>query len=485
MGRWQGKYVIGLTGNIAMGKSTIRKMLEHLGAYTIDADGLAHQVMAPGAPAYQPIVETFGKWLLDNERRIDRAKLGAVAFAHPDALSRLEGLTHPIISKGIDTLVTRATQPVVVVEAIKLIDGQLGGQVDTVWVVDTAPQIQIERLMKRGLSEQDARKRIDTQNPQREKLAKADVVISNSGAPQDTWVQVEREWNRITAARGIKVNDSVITVQTSRPVPQPAPQPVQTTAPQAKPPTQTQPAAQPGQQPTSQPIRQPTQQPAAQLNPAPSPTVTAAPPVIVTPIKRSTGSMQTVPSNGQVQQATPQPAPIQQQPQPPAQPMEQLSINIRRGMPGNAETIANLINQMTGKSLSRMDVMTAFGEKSYLLAEVNGVPSGLAGFQVENLITCMDEFLFAPNAPAEVLAEPMLKAVEEKSRELQSEVGFMFLPNSASAGVSKVFQDMGYIKMDVEQVKLPDWREAAEEAQPPNTQMWAKKLRAERVLKPL
>src|SRR5436853_4668864 len=96
VGRWANKYVIGLTGNIGMGKSLVRKMAEHLGAYTIDADGLAHQVMAPGAPAYIPVLETFGKWIMDSEKRIDRGKLGAVAFSHPEALARLEALTHPI-----------------------------------------------------------------------------------------------------------------------------------------------------------------------------------------------------------------------------------------------------------------------------------------------------------------------------------------------------------------------------------------------------
>src|SRR5262245_52167240 len=218
VGRWANKYVIGLTGNIGMGKSLVRKMLEHLGAYTIDADGLAHQVMAPGAPAYQPVIETFGRWILDKENKVERTKLGAVVFSHPEALARLEALTHPIVGHGIDTLVSRAKQPIVVIEAIKLLETPMGGQVDAIWVVDAAPQIQLERLMgKRGMSEYEARKRIETQNPQREKLAKASVVITNNGTPQDVWVQVEREWNKITAARGVQQRtDEVRTVQVSQ-----------------------------------------------------------------------------------------------------------------------------------------------------------------------------------------------------------------------------------------------------------------------------
>src|SRR5260221_4820855 len=135
VGRWANKYVIGLTGNIGMGKSLVRKMLEHLGAYTIDADGLAHQVMAPGAPAYAPAIETFGKWILDAQNRVDRTKLGAVVFSHPEALARLEEMTHPIAGQGIDTLVSRAKQPIVVIEAIKLLVGTRSSPVESIWVV--------------------------------------------------------------------------------------------------------------------------------------------------------------------------------------------------------------------------------------------------------------------------------------------------------------------------------------------------------------
>jgi dephospho-CoA kinase len=83
---WPGKYVIGLTGNIATGKSVVRRMLEHLGAYTIDADALSHRVISKGAPGYQPVLEAFGKWLLDKDEQINRAKLGTLVFADKEAL---------------------------------------------------------------------------------------------------------------------------------------------------------------------------------------------------------------------------------------------------------------------------------------------------------------------------------------------------------------------------------------------------------------
>lgn len=192
MGHWNDKYVIGITGNIATGKSLVRKMLQHLGAYTIDADGLAHQIMAPNAPAYRPAIEWFGRWIVDGEGRIDREKLGAVAFSHTEALKRLESITHPIIGRAIDTLVSRSKKPIVAVEAIKLLEGDLATKVDAIWVIDSTIEKQLDRLMKtRGLSEEEARKRIAVQNPQADKLKAAHLIIQNNGDPNATFEQVK------------------------------------------------------------------------------------------------------------------------------------------------------------------------------------------------------------------------------------------------------------------------------------------------------
>jgi dephospho-CoA kinase len=94
MSAWPGKYVIGLTGNIATGKSVVRKMLEHLGAYGIDADALGHRAMAKGAPGYKPIVKTFGEWILGPDGQINRSRLGKIVFSDPEALAALESILH-------------------------------------------------------------------------------------------------------------------------------------------------------------------------------------------------------------------------------------------------------------------------------------------------------------------------------------------------------------------------------------------------------
>ena len=197
MSNWPGKYVIGLTGNIATGKSVVRRMLEHLGAYTIDSDALSHRATAKGAPGYKPVVENFGKWILNADGEINRGKLGELVFRDPSALEKLEDIIHPLVEQAVDVLVKRASQSVVVIEAIKLLESQLRQGCDSVWVAYAPEEIQIERIMrKRGLTREQAIQRISAQSPQSDKVAAADVVIRNIGSYEDLWKQVNNAWKQ-------------------------------------------------------------------------------------------------------------------------------------------------------------------------------------------------------------------------------------------------------------------------------------------------
>ncbi len=199
MSNWPGKYIIGLTGNIATGKSVVRKMLEHLGAYGIDADALAHRAISRGAPGYQQVVDTFGKWMLDETGEIDRAKLGRLVFSDPQALRQLEAIVHPLVKIAIDLLIRRAIQRVIVIEAIKLLEGKLAGACDTIWVTTAPESVQKDRLMaRRGQKEQDALQRIHAQPAQGLKTAAANVVIQNSGSYDEVWKQVVAAWKTIS-----------------------------------------------------------------------------------------------------------------------------------------------------------------------------------------------------------------------------------------------------------------------------------------------
>jgi dephospho-CoA kinase len=197
LSHWPGKYVIGLTGNIGTGKTVVRRMLEHLGAYTIDADALSHRAIAKGAPGYGPVVEHFGKWILAKDGEVDRAKLGSLVFRDPAAMQALEQIVHPLVRKAVDVLARRATQPVVVIEAIKLLEGDLRRTCDTIWVTYAPQVVQVERLTrKRGISREEALQRINAQAAQTGKIEAANVVIRNIGSYDELWKQVTQAWKK-------------------------------------------------------------------------------------------------------------------------------------------------------------------------------------------------------------------------------------------------------------------------------------------------
>ena len=197
MSKWTGKYVIGLTGNIGTGKSVVRRMLEHLGAYGIDADALAHRATAKGAPGYQQVIDMFGRWIVDKDGEINRTRLGKVVFSDREALTTLESIVHPLVLQAVDWIITRSSQPVIVVEAIKLLESNLYRQCDSVWVVYAPPEVQLARLIqKRQMSEAEARQRIAAQPPQEKKMAAAKVVIQNAGSFEETWKQVMGAWSK-------------------------------------------------------------------------------------------------------------------------------------------------------------------------------------------------------------------------------------------------------------------------------------------------
>lgn len=377
MSRWPGKYVIGLTGNIATGKSVVRKMLEHLGAYGIDADALAHRAMAKGAPGYSPVVKSFGEWILDEEQQIDRTRLAKIVFNDPEALSKLETIVHPLVAQAVDLLIRRAKHTVVVIEAIKLLESSLAAGCDTVWVVDSSDELQLSRLMhKRFMTRAAAQGRIDSQPSQALKLQSAKVVIKNDSSFENTWEQVQNAWVKL---------------------------------------------------------------------PKPKEPLLAAPP-----------------------------------------PIRPGQLAVRRGRPQDADLIARFITRVTqGKRrMTRQDVMAAFGEKAYLLIERDNQLAGVAGWQVENLVTRIDELYFEPGLPLDQAIPALMDAVETASNELQSEASLLFLPPYLAQHVG-TWRTVGYRPQTIQGLGVRAWQEAAIESMPRGASLWFKRLREDRVLRPL
>lgn len=188
-------YVVGLTGNIATGKSLVLRQLAGLGAETIDADLVAHQVMQPGTPTAEAIIAEFGEEIRGEDDGIDRRKLGPIVFSDPAKLARLDEIAHPPTVAAIREQVKASQARVVVIDAIKLYEAGLDHDCDDVWAVYCEPEKQLERLMARNhLDREEALRRIHAQPPQEEKTRRAGRVIDNSGSIEETERQVRAAW---------------------------------------------------------------------------------------------------------------------------------------------------------------------------------------------------------------------------------------------------------------------------------------------------
>ena len=377
MSNWPEKYVIGLTGNIATGKSVVRRMLEHLGAYTIDADALSHRVIAKGAPGYQPVVNTFGTWVLNKDGQIDRDKLGRLVFSDAQALKQLEDIIHPYVGQAIDILARRATQRVVVIEAIKLLESGLRNLCDSIWVTDAPQHVQIERLIrKREMSPESALQRVHSQSAQKQKLAAAHMVITNTGSYENLWKQVSGAWK------------STLPSQETGAVPQ------------------------------------------------------------------------VVSKAGE--------------------------FSVQRARPNDSQKIAKLITRLSKgrRTMNEDKVMEAFGDKAFLLLQLDSELVGIAGWQVENLVARTTDLLLDPKASPDQALPLMISEMERASRDLQCEASLIFPPIDL-VGFDAVWKRLGYERRSPEMLGVQAWTDAANESMPEGSALFFKQLRTDRVLRPI
>jgi dephospho-CoA kinase len=196
---------VGLTGGIGAGKSTVAGLLVDHGAKLVDADLVAREVVAPGGPAYQPLIDRFGAGIVAAGGTIDRPKLAEQVFGHPEVLADLNAITHPAI--GVEMISRRdrfaATDEIVVMDIplLKSIHRETLS-LAAVIVVDTPTELALERLVTlRGMARSDAEARIGSQIDRAARLEGADLVIDNSGDHSHLQSEVDRVWAALTALR--------------------------------------------------------------------------------------------------------------------------------------------------------------------------------------------------------------------------------------------------------------------------------------------
>jgi dephospho-CoA kinase len=199
-------YIVGLTGGIGSGKSTVCAMLSDRGAMIIDADAIVHELQRSGTAIFREIVDAFGSDVVGPDGELDRAKVGAIVFNDPDKREKLQSITWPRVGERVAELMQQAGEDTIVVIDVPLMAESRGAgrQYDTIVVVDAEPQTQLRHLEAKGVSRADAEARMGAQASRDERLKLADHVVTNDGTLEDLEKQVDALWQELQRAAKAK-----------------------------------------------------------------------------------------------------------------------------------------------------------------------------------------------------------------------------------------------------------------------------------------
>jgi dephospho-CoA kinase len=438
----QNFYLIGLIGNLGSGKSTVRQMLEQMGARGIDADALAHVVMQRGSPTWRAIVETFGAEILRHDGRIDRRVLGARVFADAATLRKLEGIVHPAVSALTRELLREIKQPVVVIEAIKLIESGMNLWCDALWAVTCTPEKQIERVMRtRQISAEDARARIAAQGALDEKLRLANLIIDNSKDVETTRDQIAHGWKTIRPETARDKSSWLWAASRTDTLPESAVAPAVPVVP-ATPPA-----------PAPSIVSPASSVPSAFSADAPS-VVSPAPPPAITPL--------------------------------PAPSKTQIDFEVRRTRRGDLNALAVAIAKRENRPqpLSHEEAVKRFGSGGYRIAIGDGRIVAFAAWEAENLVATVRE-LWAESSYIALLALPQLLAlIENEAQELLCEVIVIFVEPGAPLHITEQPRASGYQLVEVNNLH-PVWQMIVHERLKLGERIMVKRLREEMITKPM
>jgi len=194
-------FVVGLTGGIGSGKSTVCAMLHDHGAVVIDADAIVHELQRSGTELFDEMVKHFGDDVLGSDGELDRKKVGAIVFNDPEQRKALEAMTWPRVGARVAELMQEAGDKVVVIDVPLMVESRGNGRTyDTIVVVDSAPDTQLAHLKEKGVSESDAKARMSAQASREDRLKLADHVVTNDGTIDELEKQVDALWPELEKA---------------------------------------------------------------------------------------------------------------------------------------------------------------------------------------------------------------------------------------------------------------------------------------------
>ena len=425
------KLIIGLTGNIATGKSAVLRLAAERGALVIDADKLVHELLNHNSDIQAAIALAFGPEVRLPDGRIDRQALGDIVFQDADAMRDLEMMVHPAVRRAIFAKISQSEAPVVIIEAIKLLEGDLATICHQIWVTRCSTKRQMQRLIVcRGMDQQAAQQRIQAQPPPEEKVAQADVVIDTDGLMQATETQFNLAWERLPDLSEVEPKQFALPDEQS-------PFTEQAAAAQVQAPSQPQPQMRPPQPPRK------------------------APPQVVAS-RGATGAS-----------ALKEAAPL-----PPVDRPDDLDV--RRARPSDIPAILLLMQQATGGKvkMKRADLLMALGERSYFIGQRNGEVKAVFGWNIESRVASVDQVFIHPPEETAVVGAAILEEIEESADQHIGELVVIFVPLETTTNeLKQLLAARGYTAV----AKLSDlpkaWQTGIKEHQPEDTEFFIRILR--------
>jgi len=423
--RWPNKYIVGLTGNIATGKSVVLELAGKQGALTIDADQIVHELLGNDSDLQDAIESSFGPDARNPDGSINRARLGALVFKSGEKLAILERIVHPAVRKKLLSMIDESDKRIVFIEAIKLLESGLSEECDQIWVTRCPPEIRFDRLIEyRGMRKETAAQRVAAQPSQDAKIVAADVVIDTAGSLDET-----AEFFRLAWQRMLRRVPGPIAVWQQKQL---------AAAEKAY---------------SNSVLRSRSHPEDGGIEGAPR-------------VDLGSGSGL---SSGEPLVTVEQSENVFFQTE---------GVTIQRATPSDVPDILWLIRRTASSAVrtKRRELLMTLGERGYLIGRKEGEISTLAGWSSENLVATVDLIIINPPESAFHTGAGVLQEIEDSANSLVCEVILAFPPSGPSLEMRQLFAARGYV--EIQKGVLPKtWQTAIEDNQPYDTLIWMKILR--------